>query len=187
MFDTIRDIISSRRKVLQIAKSQRKNDRRIAWANQASVSRLASAAEEIKSMLTMWIRQPASESPDGVDIIIPHLLRGLANGVMAVADHSEERTEVKRNAATAKSDEQRKADELARIVGVVYMSIGRGKSVSILVDASAVDGLAATLSDLFIRTTVMITIEDADEPGKSRLLINSGEATASDDGGGNVH
>jgi hypothetical protein len=186
MFDSIRDIISSRRASaraeLLIAKAKHRTDR-------SSVSRLASAVEGIQSMLTMWLKQPsASESPDGVDIIIPHLLRGLANGVMAVADHSDERTEVKRNAATAKSDEQRKADELARIVGVVYMSIGRGKSVSILVDASAVDGLAATLSDLFIRTKVMITIEDADEPGKSRLLINSGEATASDDdGGGNVH
>ena len=188
MFDTIRDLISSRRAAaraeLLITKAKRRTDRLVARADRSSVSRLASAVEGVQAALIMWIKGPSTPSSDvAVDIFIPHVMRGVAEGATAVADYLSLKADRKREAEVAKTDEQRKADELAKIVGVIYMSLGQGKTVSIVVDASAVKGLAEKLSDLFPLKT--ISIEDTNEAGKSRLVIY---ATSDDSGeGGDVH
>lgn len=191
MFDTIRDIISSRRAAaraeLLIAKAKHRTDRLVARADRSSVSRLASAVEGVQAALIMWIKGPSTPSSDvAVDIFIPHVMRGVAEGATAVADYLSEKADRKREVEKTKTDEQRKADELAKIVGVIYMSLGRGKIVSIVVDASRAQKLAEEISDLFPLHTVVI--EDADEPGKTRLMIRASEATSDDDGeGGSVH
>lgn len=191
MFNTLRDLISSRRAAaraeLLIAKAKHRTDRLVARADRSSVSRLASAVEGVQSALIMWIKGPSTPSSDvAVDIFIPHVMRGVAEGATAVADYLSLKADRKREAEAITTDEKRKADELAKIVGKVYMSIGQNKTVSIVVANSAVSGLALTLNDLFPLLTV--TIEDADEPGKSRLMVHS----TSDDGGeggegGDVH
>lgn len=191
MFDTLRDLISSRhaaaRAELLIAKAKHRTDRLVARADRSSVSRLASAVEGVQAALIMWIKGPSTPSSDvAVDIFIPHVMRGVAEGAAAVADYLSLKADRKREAEVAKTDEQRKADELAKIVGMVYMSIGQDKTVSIVVDNSAVRGLALTLDDLFPLQTV--TVEETKEPGKSRLLISPSDARSDDSGeGGDVH
>ena len=108
-------------------------------------------------------------------------MRGVAGGALAVADYLEAKTDRKREADVAKTDEQRRADEMARIVGMVYMSIGQ--AVSIVVDNNTVSSLALTLNELF--PLQRVTVEEI-EPGKSRLLISPSETT-SDSEGGSVH
>lgn len=195
MFDTLRDLISSRhaaaRAELLIAKAKHRTDRLVARADRSSVSRLAAAVEGVQAAFIMWIKGPSTPSSDvAVDIFIPHVMRGVAEGATAVADYLSLKADRKREAEVAKTDEQRKADELAKIVGMVYMSIGQDKTVSIVVDNSAVRGLALTLNDLFPLLTV--TVEDTAEPGKSRLMVHatsddSGEGEGGEGEGGDVH
>lgn len=191
MFDTIRDLISSRRAAaraeLLIAKAKHRTDRLVARADRSSVSRLASAVEGVQAALIMWIKGPSTPSSDvAVDIFIPRVMRGVAEGASEVADYLTDKAERKRKAEEARTDEQRKAEELAKIVGLIYMSLGQGKTVEFVVDASAVKGLAEEIGDLFPLQTVVI--EDANEPGKSRLLIRASESNSDDgNGGGSVH
>jgi hypothetical protein len=152
MFNTIRDLIS-----------KRKYERRMAYANLETVNRLATVVDGIRAAFVTWLTAPSSSSssPSGIDIIIPHLLRGLASGVDVLANIKE--TKLSRNLEAE-------------------MSIG--SSVSIIVDADSASEIAERLSELYPQGTVKL--EDA-APGKTRLLISTTKVTSGDGDGGSVH
>lgn len=190
MFDIIREFIITRRfkaeAKRQFAKVKKKTERLMASrarADRESVSQLASAVDGIKVVLAAWLKTPASSSDDsGVasDIFLSRVMQGIAGGAGEVSDYLTEKADARRKYVGLKTTEQRKADDLARIIGTVHMAMG--KSVSFIVEADEATKIATVISELCPQE---VTIEDTDETGKSLLIVR--DASETDGKGGDVH
>lgn len=174
MFKFIRDLISSRRTAMRakvlIAKSKHRTDRLVARADRAAISQLAVAVDGIRFALSSMLKTPSSTStPDvGLTIFLSRVMGGVAGGAAELADYLTEKADLERKEEGLKTAQRRKDDRLAQIIGAVYMSLGHGKSVSFVVEAEAVAGIALSISEVF--KSVVVTIEDG-EPGKNVLVV----------------
>lgn len=183
MFDIIREYFETRRHFSNI---KRKTDRLVAArarADREAVARMASVVEGIQAMLGTWLKGPSTSSEySGVaaDIFLSRVMQGIAGGAGEVSDYLTEKADAKRKYVGLKTTEQRKADDLARIIGTVHMAMG--KSVSFIVEAGEATRIATVISELCPQE---VTIEDTDETDKSLLIVR--DASETDGKGGDVH
>lgn len=182
MFDTIRDFIYTRRLSAEAkrhyANVKRKTERLVASrarADREAVSRLASAVEGIQSALSLWLKGPSTPSEHSgiaADIFMSRVMQGVGWGASEVAEHLTEKADAKRKHAGLKTEEQRKAERLAQIIGTVHMAMG--KSVSFIVEEAEANDIAAAISELCLQK---VTIAEVGEPGKLRLIVSDASET----------
>lgn len=192
MFDTIHEFFLTRRfnaeAKRQFANVKRKTERLMASrarADRAAVSQLASAVDGIRVVLATWLKSPSApgeHSSVAFDLFLSRSMQGVAWGASEAADYLAEKADHKRKQEGLKSNEQRKADRLAQIIGTVHMAMG--KSVKFIVEEESAKDIATMISELCLQG---VTIEDTGEPGKSLLIVRAASETDGKGGGEGVH